>query len=442
MAEYFNLEVFDSPDLQFFYPREYEVEVPPEKIAFGSSWTEVTGARQPNGRNVISVSSRLAKKLNLPKEISSLCLFSNDETIYLGPLVGIFSSGFTPFQISPIGERSTLFAKLLSVQSDVGAVSFLFGEQHIDWEHGLINGYFYFDKGWERRKVPFPNVVYDRLPYSQSETMEKAIIVKSKLEKDYLIPWYNPGFFNQLELFERLYNDAQTDTYLPETLSFTSFSEMERMLAEYGHVFLKNPQDRTERRVVQIIYDKIESIYYCRIYEGKARLLKFETLERLMSKVFKGQSLEKLIVQQGIRLIRREKQPIDFRVQVNKNETGKWQVSAMAAKKRKGSASDRNHNFILMLSDVFPDQKELELFKEKLEIAALALAEGIEKNLGGTFGEIGFELGIDYEGKVWMLEADSKPSRFIFSHPGLQTEDMLTRKLPLSFAIYMTQKTL
>ena len=63
------------------------------------------------------------------------------------------------------------------------------------------------------------------------------------------------------------------------------------------------------------------------------------------------------------------------------------------------------------------------------------LAVAIEKHLDGIIGEIGFDFGIDTNGNVWLFEANSKPGRSIFSHPGLKDSDVLTRKLTLSYAI-------
>ena len=60
----------------------------------------------------------------------------------------------------------------------------------------------------------------------------------------------------------------------------------------------------------------------------------------------------------------------------------------------------------------------------------------------GIIGEIGFDLGIDRNGSVWLFEANSKPGRSIFSNPQLKEYDQLTRKLSLAFAIYLTERAI
>lgn len=441
----YKCEFFDSDEQKLYYPREFKPKGEHPYVSFGSNATEADCSRHPNGRNVISISTGLAKKLKIPEFVTSLCLFDDDETIYLGPLVGIFTSGFTPFQLVPIGNRTKVFAKQMSVQSSVGAVPFLFGEKHIDWERGVINGFFYHEQRWMKEAVPFPNVVYDRLPNRLSESQPSYKEVKERMVNDYLIPWYNPGFFNKLELHERLCNDSRAEQYLPETHPFTSFSEVERMVAAYGHVYLKQADGSNGEMIRQVLYDPEKEDYYCRFFDEKNRLYKFESVESLFNHMFKRKELEKLIVQEGIRLIRIDKKPLDFRVHVNKDDKGHWNVSAIAAKIA-GDGSPTTHSrfggVVRSLDEVFSEEEKRGAYSEKLHKAALDLAAAIEDNIGGIVAEIGFDLGIDRNGNVWMFEANSKPGRQIFSHPGLKESGTLTNKLALAFAVHLTEKTI
>ena len=444
MAQRYKIERFQSNKSMMYLPLSFEFDQTINMAGFGSAQKEAVFLSQPNGRNVISISSTLAEGLHLPHHIETIHVFIKNGCLHLGPLVGIFSSGFTPFQIRPIGDRSFLFSKILSSQTAAGVVPFLFGEGHIDWEHGLIEGYFFSGKGWETAQVPLPNVVYDRLPNRRSEKTKHSRGVKEKLEREYLIPWYNPGFFNKLEIFEKLYNVPEVEQYLPETESFHSFHQLEKMLSDYGQVFVKPQNGSLGLGVHQIIYDKKENVYYCRYRDQENRLQKFQTIESLAKKVFAKRPLERMLVQQGIYLIKHEQRPIDFRVHVNKDERGEWVVSAIAAKIA-GSGSPTTHlnngGEVKTLEEIFPDQQDQVVNKEALERAAILLAHALEKQMTGIIGEIGFDFGIDPSGKVWLFEANSKPGRSIFSHPGLKAVDLLTRKLALSFAVFLTEQT-
>jgi len=417
------------------------------KVAFGNKVLDVTCAPHPKGRNVIVLSNDIQKELSMPDLTSPLHVFIDQQTLFIGPLIGILTSGFTPYPLRPIGERSMFFAKLLSVNKMVGALPFVFGEEHIDWDNGLINGYFFVDDGWKTMKIPFPNVVYDRLPNRKTERMSELRSLKARMQTDYLIPWYNPGFFSKLDVFERLQQDERAAEYLPETHQFSSFSIIERMLSNYGNVYVKPANGSLGLGIHQILFDKLTGDYYCRYrdQEGINKLTKFDSLEKLMKKVFHKRNLSHMIVQQGISLLRYEKRLIDFRVHTNKDEYGQWQVAAIAAKiAGQGSVTTHVNNggVVKSLDELFENKDERELYEKRLSEASLLLSSILEKNMEGIIGEIGFDLGIDKSGKVWLFEANSKPGRSIFKHPKLKNFDLLTRKLSLSFGIFLAEKAI
>ncbi|WP_409253299.1 YheC/YheD family protein [Bacillus sp. SCS-153A] len=446
MIKPYKLERFESKEKILYLPVSFE-QKPIGTVSLGCIQAEPVCRKHPNGRNVVSISSSLAEELYLPSFISTIYLFQHDNTIILGPLIGIFTSGFTSFLMKPIGERSSFFSKLLSLQSSLGVIPFVFGEKHIDWEAGLVKGHFYVENQWKTHSVPLPNVIYDRLPNRRSERKSGYQEVKARLQKQYGIPWYNPGFFNKLDVFERLENDEEAVRYLPETHAFQSFSQIERMMSKYGHVFIKPKNGSLGLGVHQFIYNRKSEEYLCRFQDriGTNRLIKSGSFEKLLQRVIPAKGLNRMLIQQGINLMKSEDRAIDFRVHTNKDENGKWQVSAMAAKVAgEGSVTTHLHNGgkVKSIQEIFIEEEQCKRTAEKLRTAAITLSTALERNMEGFIGEIGFDFGIDTLGRVWLFEANSKPGRSIFTHPDLKTFEVLTRKLSLSFGLYLTQRSI
>ncbi|MGV3264372.1 YheC/YheD family endospore coat-associated protein [Cytobacillus pseudoceanisediminis] len=446
MRKQYQIEISDSASKTVYIPNELNLHTHLTKLAFGTHSKDAAFLLQKTKKNSIVISRDVADALHFPDLKIPLHAFANKGTLYLGPLVGIFTSGFTSFPLRPVGDRTLFFAKLLSVKKTVGAIPFLFGDQHINWEQGTIRGLFYHEEGWETFEVPFPNVVYDRLPNRKSERRNELKEVRDRLQKDYLIPWYNPGFFNKLDVYERLQNDEDISHYLPETHPFSSFSVIERMLADYGHVFLKPINGSLGLGIHQIIYDKKDGHYYCRYrVRDENRLRKFNSLENLMGNIFAGRSLSRMLVQQGIHLLRHEQRTIDFRIHTNKDENGEWNVTASAAKMA-GHGSVTTHvksgGEIKTLEELFESDAEKAAAVEKLSEAALKISKALERNMEGIIGEIGFDFGLDRNGHVWLFEANSKPGRSIFKHPQLREFDFLTRKLSLAFAVFLAEASI
>ncbi|MBA4535644.1 YheC/YheD family protein [Bacillus aquiflavi] len=447
MRKRYPVHITDSMEGIIYYPADFKPNEPIEKISFGTSSVQAKCFAHPKGKNTIVISEDIRNKLFFPNFNIPLHLFVHDQTLFIGPLIGIFTSGFTPIKIRPIGDRSHFIGKLLSLKKAVGALPFVFGEQHIDWEKGLIKGYFYENQVWETREIPFPNVIYDRLPNRRSENKTIQRKIKQKLQDEYLIPWYNPGFFNKLDIHNMLLNVGEVKSFLPETHSFSSFSHIENMLFQYGHIYIKPMNGSLGLGVHQILHDKHENVYYCRYRDkyGENKLKKFPTLEKLIHHIFTNRKLEKMLIQQGIHLIRVNKRLVDFRIHTNKDDQGDWKVTAIAAKiAGPGSPTThvKNGGEIKTLREVFPDDEVRKQYEEKLTNTALLLSKALENQVDGIIGEIGFDLGIDKNGDIWLFEANSKPGRSIFAHPHLNRFELLTRKLSLAFAVFLSEKAI
>ena len=442
----FPLSINKEAKNTIFLPKEYAALSSIRYLSFGTTCIECKVKVLKDEKQGISLSEDLYEQLKIPYT-GSTHLIQHEDTIYLGPLVGIFTAGFTKSMLRPIGERSLFFAKLLAVEKAVGAYPFIFGAHQINWDQGTINGLFYLKDGWKNIEVPFPNVVYDRLPNRRTENHQDLKKVKQKLNEEYLIPWFNPGFFNKWEIHQLLLNDSVVNKYLPETHLNPSLSLIEDMLAKYQHVYLKPANGSLGLGVFQILYSREEEVYYCRFKndDNLNKLQKYSSLESLMKYVFRSKKLEDYIVQQGVSLIRIDHKTVDFRVHTNKNKNGEWQVSVIAGKiSGRGSVTTHLNSggVVKTVDELYTNKAECKDIIKKLNEVSLLISKAIDIYVKGPIGEIGFDLGIDKSGRVWLFEANSKPGRSIFSHPRLKESDLLTRSLSLQYAVHLTEKTI
>ncbi|MGG4490172.1 YheC/YheD family protein [Metabacillus idriensis] len=392
----------------------------------------------------IKISKDLMDQLHLPLGKTQLILHQN--SVYLGPLIGIFTAGFTGSILRPIGNRSLFFAKYLTAQKAAGLFAYVFGAHLIDWETGLVNGYTFDEDGWRQMKIPLPNVVYDRLPNREIENHHAMKMVKKRLKAEYGIPWFNPGFFDKWTIHELLIPHAETAVYLPETMLDPSYEQIETMLHRHKSVYLKPRNGSLGLGVFQLIYESDEHIYYCRYRSQEDNILrKYKSLDQFFKFSFGSRKLKDYLLQERIKLIRIDQQQVDFRVHTNKDSMGQFHVTAIAAKiAGKGSVTTHvdNGGIVKTLEELFNQKNERNQAFRSLTSAALILSEKIDQSIEGFIGEIGFDLGIDTCSNVWLFEANSKPGRSIFSHPSLKDEDLHSRKMSLQYALYLSKKAI
>ncbi|MDQ0254197.1 hypothetical protein J2S74_001572 [Evansella vedderi] len=441
----------DKNENQLFLSKELLTHL---KLEEGDVKTVQFGSREVNCRiyskkhlsfKHCEFSKKAWENLFIPYPLTLTLDYVDKEKFYFGPIIGIFTAGFTGSVLRPVGERSFLFAKYIHAASLSGSLAVIFGSHHINWDEGIIEGYSFLESGWQKVIVPFPNVIYDRLPNRRTEAHPAYSEVREKLQNDYNIPWFNPGFFDKSEIYDRLIHVDEVKHLLPKTISAPTKEEIKDFVHEYKHVYIKPKNGSLGLGIHQIHYDTGEKFYYCRFRDKKRnRLRRYGSLSRLLKTQFPN-GFNHLVIQEGISLLKYQNNPIDFRIHTNKDDQGIWKISAIAAKIA-GSGSVTTHvksgGHVKSVQEIWEDLNLSKALLSGLKKTALSLSKAIDKTTDGNVGEIGFDLGIDQEEKVWMFEANSKPGRTIFSHPKLKREDQLTRQMPMSYATYLYKSTI
>jgi glutathione synthase/RimK-type ligase-like ATP-grasp enzyme len=134
------------------------------------------------------------------------------------------------------------------------------------------------------------------------------------------------------------------------------------------------------------------------------------------------------LIQQGLKLNYLKGSTFDIRAIVQKNGEGQWQVSGRAVRMgRRGKITSNLHTggraytVPAVLEHCFPQRAE-EIGQE-LDNLAIRVAEVMTKH-AGPLCDLGLDMGVDNEGKVWLIEVNSKPGRKVF----LQMGDRESRK--------------
>jgi hypothetical protein len=104
---------------------------------------------------------------------------------------------------------------------------------------------------------------------------------------------------------------------------------------------------------------------------------------------------------------------------MHRNGKGEWEAIGPAAKVAvSGAITTHVHNggrvlpLKRVLSTVFPG-REKEIY-QRILAAGRTIAESVEKATGMKLGELGLDLGITPEGRVYHFESNSKPGRMVF----------------------------
>ncbi|MFD0679594.1 MULTISPECIES: YheC/YheD family endospore coat-associated protein [unclassified Paenibacillus] len=393
--------------------------------------------------NHLHVPLSIMSQLHIPYLGTSTIVCHNGKDIRIGPLIGVLTSvnGSTS---APFGSRTEFIRQFMRVGAEK-SYYFGFSPRDVNWSQQTVTGTFQRREGggWYRKTVPLPDVVYNRLPSRQAEKLASMNAFKQRFVRKN-IPLFNWAFFDKWDVYNLL-EGSDAFRYVPESHINPSSSQIKEMLDRHKFIYLKPTGGSLGIGIYRLTYNPKRG-YYARFRRsGKNVLLRFSKFESLMSLLNRSNGrLNHYVAQQGIRLIELDSCPIDFRFHLTKNINNNWVVAGIGAKKAgKGSVTTHVRSGGQLMT---PDQVLRQIFGSRADQVlsnaketAITLAEAIERNDKHLLGELGFDIGIDQNERIWMFEANSKPGRSIFKHPALKGEGKAALQYVYDYCLYLSR---
>ncbi len=212
-----------------------------------------------------------------------------------------------------------------------------------------------------------------------------------------------------------LLKEVTLANYLPETQLLRK-GTFHKLLSKYGEVIVKPCLSFHGKGVTQVttVEDDNFSIHFG--YKKKILKSAQEAYDFLRESYYSRR--KKYIVQQKISLATINNCPFDIRVMVQrKKESNQWQVTGKLAK-----VAARGFIITNVAQAVLPVEEAIE--RSKLNFSTPELLAEIDQvslltanhllKYYSTRRTIGLDIGIDINGKVWIIEANLKPDILMF----------------------------
>lgn len=393
----------------------------------------------------IYLSAGLRNSMNIPKTGLVYIQNTNEDEVQIGPLIGVLTDANPRSAAMPFGARTAYIKQLLKT-GEKKAYLFAFAPRDIDWQAEKVNGYFLNPQGGLYRKVvPLPDVVYNRLTSRKAETTSSIASLRERFVRK-KIPFFNWSFFNKSDVYSLLDGDTEAMKHLPESISSPSPDKIKEMIEKHQFVYYKPTGGSLGAGIYRLTHHPKRGYFARYRSAGRNMLLRFTSFPSLMRmlQARHGASLQRYVIQQGIRLVEIDGCPLDFRFHMHKNGKNEWVAVGIGAKKAgRGSVTThiKNGGSLMTpeqaLSRTFGDRASEVLDNAKR--VAVKLCEAIERNYPHTLGELGLDIGIDKNGGVWMFEANAKPGRSIFKHPALKGQGRASMEYILEHCLYLAR---
>jgi hypothetical protein len=348
----------------------------------------------------------------------ALCLtYFSPTTIVLGITLAIITS---PKTFKKISKSKVLRARALLALKK-GIVFYCICQNSVDQTNNILEAFILDSKNnlWVKKRLPPPQVFYTRSFFTRKHFLDKL--------------WINSvHFFDKWSIYQALSSCPDTASFQPQT-DLLSLDNLADFLQKYKFVFIKNIYGRCGCQVVRV--EKNNKHFFCKSGGKKIKVQRFQSLNGLY-KYVKNTLGSNLIIQQGISLKRLNNHPFDMRVLVQKNINGQWHLTAVSLRIAKPQAIVTNVAQGAKEVVLTPPDKLPWLSWEKLWEYSLKSLASLERKFG-PLGEVGLDIALDMEGRLWLLEADSHPSSKGYLEAAPKEVCNQIFGLPLDYAKYL-----
>lgn len=298
--------------------------------------------------------------------------------------------------------------------------------------------------GWRREAAPVPGLVYDRHFAASRRELQRYRAALQQLRGQPGVRLLGSGLPGKLAVQRLLRRDAELAPHLPETALLRTERGLLAALASRGELFLKpdgGSQGRGAMRVRREPDSGAVSVHG-RTPGNAPFSRRFADGSSFAKWLLRAAHRRPYLVQPYLTLQDRSGASYDIRCLMQKNGRGLWQLTGMAVRRgRLGSVTANLHGG----GSALPVEPFLtgEFGPEAgaaMTTAIKRLASRVPETLEAQHGrlvELGIDFGVDRDGRIWLIEVNSKPGRAAFAHIGSPETRRTAVESPLRYARFM-----
>lgn len=342
-------------------------------------------------------------------------------------------------------KESSYLRQLVHEGQDLGAIVYLFSASDIVQPDKTIRGYVPNPNGggFKSKIYPWPDIVIDRCRIGNSEY--------KKVRNSKLFIYANNKYTNKWNATQLFMETDTLHKWMPETVEYSK-SRLRSMLSKHPILYIKPGNGTGGRSIIKLttLNNKKGFALVARTRRLAKKTAEFENEKLLTQSLDRWVEQEKIrngifMIQKGLDLELVPNHVSDMRLLIQKNKRGEWSITGYGIRigPRNSSTSNlhgggRAAEFEQIIGKRFGTAKMEEIREECFELAH-EVVRTIEKNFGSMM-EFGLDIGIDKDGKVWLIEVNPKPGRDIFN--GIGRKDLYRKscRRPLQYAIYLANQ--
>lgn len=332
---------------------------------------------------------------------------------HLGIMVEYTQTNATPFNEKGYFKHLSLHAEQKGIQVTV------FSPRYINWNTHTVDGYRFKQHNWQQNKYPIPLFIYDRIFYSGLQHIKQLRPILIRLHSEAKCILLGKGLPGKWHVYQMLRKNKLLRPFIPQTQLFNNQTEWEPLLNRHQAIFLKPVAGSQGRGVLKVKCHGDEINVQGRDRDNHIFSKKFSDFLSCLDWIKQHIGSRTYVVQPYLELNTKEHFPFDLRILIQKDEKGIWRESGQAI--RIGNAHGLTSNLhgggtARSVPDFLQQhysEQQIKKLQDNIALISRHIPIDLEKQHGPML-ELGIDLGIDRQGRVWLLEVNSKPGRKSF----------------------------
>ncbi|MFD1451270.1 MULTISPECIES: YheC/YheD family protein [Oceanobacillus] len=283
------------------------------------------------------------------------------------------------------------------------AILYFFGDNDVNFSEKMIDAVSYQNGEKKQVTIPFPDVI-------NNTSAKKTHIGRKLLRTVPFTNYFHVG--NKISLPQRL---VQTrNKYVKLLVPFQLCHNKEKILnfiESNNKVVFKHLEANRGENIYFVTKKKHR---YILLDQKKENILVAEEFDKWLDDIILNQK-GSYIIQKYIHTRTKNNEPYHIRSHVQKNASGKWQVTYIYPRigNKKSNLSNistegRIEDFHEFLMNEYGDKQGKKYAEDILKLS-IDVAWNLDKLYGMAIDELGLDFAIDDKGKIWMHEANNGP---------------------------------
>ncbi|WP_042221498.1 YheC/YheD family endospore coat-associated protein [Oceanobacillus manasiensis] len=349
------------------------------------------------------IAKNVADKLNIPTSCNYELMMNESKEFVIGPFIGIYMGR----------KQATLHKKLRLVNSfaskytSVNGTIFAFTLDNVQKSNLTIKGYFYNPNMdcWEEATLPYPSSIFLR------NTMN--IEWREHFKAIYGNNIFNFKPFDKWEMYEKLKQFPEMINVMPQTVLYKSPNNILDMLETHQNLYVKPIGGKKGLGIYNIAIKDNDIEVQTR--ENQENLKWTYNKEEFYAFIQEKLLQDKFVIQETIDL-KIDNKVMDFRVGMEKDKSGEWKNMMLVTRLSGDSSIVSNRaaggGSIIRVTEALKeiykmDEEKVIEYEKKLISIAKNASIYLEKT-GLNLGKLAFDLAIDKNHKVWIIEINSR----------------------------------